>query len=79
MWELLDHPTVRAVLVLGVVLLIAYFGFQVIFALRPNTSTSHTNPTDLASEFEEMRSGGDISDEELRNIKSVLGRDPRSQ
>jgi hypothetical protein len=75
MWDLLGHPTVRAVLVIGFVLVVAYFGFQVIFALRPNTSTADTSPTDLLSDFEEMQSGGDINEEELRNIKSVLGRD----
>ena len=79
MWDLLGHPTVRAVLLIGFVLVVAYIGFQVVFALRPNSSIADTSPTELGSEFEEMRSGGDINEEELRNIKAVLGRDrPKS-
>lgn len=74
MWDLLAHPTVRAVLVVVVVLVVAYVGFQVLFALRPKTSTDDINPTELMADFEEMQSGGDINEVELRNIKAVLGR-----
>jgi hypothetical protein len=74
MWDLLAHPTVRSVLVVVVVLVVAYIGFQVLFALRPKTSIADINPTELMTDFEEMQSGGDINEEELRNIKAVLGR-----
>jgi hypothetical protein len=75
MWDLLGHTYVRVVLVSAAVLVVAYAGLRVVLALRPKTSIDDTSPTDLMSDFEEMRSGGDINEEELRNIKAVLGRD----
>jgi uncharacterized membrane protein len=74
MWDLLSHPVVRAVLVVVVVLVVAYVCFQILFALRPKTSKDDINPTEMELDLEEMRSGGDISEQELRNIKAVLGR-----
>ena len=74
MWEWLSLPAVQATA--GVVALLAaiYGGVQAIFALRPKTSKVDTSVSHLARNFEEMRLGGDISDEELRNIKSVIGK-----
>ncbi len=74
MWDWLSLPAVQAVM--GVVLLLAilYGGVQAILALRPSTCKVDTNVEYLAENFEEMRLEGDISDQELRNIKSVLGK-----
>lgn len=74
MWDLLAQPTVRSIIVVVIVLVVAYIGIQVLFALRPKTSTADINPTGLMTDFEEMQSAGDINEEELRNIRAVLGR-----
>lgn len=74
MWDLLAHPTARSILMVVVVLVAAYVAIQLLLALRPKTSIGDINPTELMTDFEEMRSGGDINEEELRNIKAVLGR-----
>ncbi len=72
MADWLSLPTLQAVV--GVVLLLAviYGGLQAILALRPSTCKVDTCVDHLAQNFEEMRLEGDISDEELRNIRSVL-------
>ncbi len=74
MADWLSLPTLQAVV--GVVLLLAaiYGGLQATLALRPSTCKVDTCVDHLAQNFEEMRLEGDISDEELRNIKSVLGK-----
>lgn len=74
MWDWLSLPAVQVVLATLTMLAIIYVGWQVAWALRPSTCTGDTNVDHLARNFEEMQLGGDISDEELRNIKSVLGK-----
>lgn len=72
MWELLSQRHVQVglnVLALTAVLVVAY---AVIAAIRRSTSTSATDNRDLADDFEEMRLGGDINEEELRTIRAVL-------
>lgn len=74
MWDWVSLPAVQVVV--GVVLLLAliYGGLQAILALRPSTSKVDTSDEHLVRNFEEMRLEGGISDEELRNIRSVLGK-----
>ena len=57
-----------------VLLVVVYAAFQVIFRLRPSTSISDTSGDNLVQNFEEMQLEGDIDEEELRKIKSVLGK-----
>lgn len=74
MWDWLSLPAVQVVLATLTMLAVIYGGWQIALALRPSTRTGDTNVDHLARNFEEMQLGGDISDEELRNIKSVLGK-----
>ena len=74
MWDWLSLSAVQVVLATVTLLAVIYGGLQIIWALRPSTCTGDTNVDHLARNFEEMQLGGDISDEELRNIKSVLGK-----
>ncbi len=76
MWDLLNYPTTQAVVGIGLILVVTYFGFQVLAGLRPSIRKADTSETDLVSGFEEMRREGDINAQELRNIKAVLGRNP---
>ena len=74
MGDWLRHPATQTVLGIGVVLVASYYGFRILMALRPSTSKADTSATDLVGDFEEMQTAGDISAEELRNIRAVLGR-----
>lgn len=74
MWVWLSHPTVQAVLAVAILIAVVYAGIQAVMALRPTTSKADSSVDDLSRNFEEMRFEGDISDEELRSIKAVLGK-----
>ena len=74
MWDWLSLSAVQAVVGVTLLLAVIYGGGQAILALRPSTCKVDTSVEHLAQNFEEMRLEGDISDEELRNIKSVLGK-----
>ena len=74
MWELLTIPTVQAAAAVLVMSAAVFVGWQVALALRPATSKADTSVDDLAQNFEEMQLGGDISCEELRTIRAVLGK-----
>jgi hypothetical protein len=72
--EILQQPTVQAVLSVAGVLLVVYAAILIIGRLRPSTIKADTSVEDLAANFEEMRLEGDIDDAELRKIKAVLGK-----
>ncbi len=74
MWVGLSSPIVHALLGVAILLTVVYVGLQAIIALRPSTSKVDTYDENLAQNFEEMQLEGEISDEELRTIKSVLGK-----
>ncbi|MEM8734131.1 MAG: hypothetical protein AAGG44_07910 [Planctomycetota bacterium] len=74
MLELLNHPTVQAILAVAVLLIVVYLSILVLARLRPSTSKADMSVEDLAANFEEMRLEGDIDEAELRKIKSVLGK-----
>ncbi len=74
MWDWFSSPIVQALLGVAVLLAAVYVGWQAIIALRPSTCKVDTNVDRLAQNFEEMQLEGALSDEELRTIKSVLGR-----
>ncbi|MFK7735514.1 MAG: hypothetical protein AB8B50_05790 [Pirellulaceae bacterium] len=74
MVEILQQPTVQAVLSIAVVLALIYAAIVIVGRLRPSTIKADTSVEDLAANFEEMRLEGDIDDAELRKIKSVLGK-----
>ncbi len=72
MWDLLSQTKVQAALGTVGLLLVLFMAHRVIEALRPSTSKDDTVDRDLGQDFEEMRLGGDINEEELRSIKAVL-------
>lgn len=74
MLEILQQPTVQAVLSVAIVLALVYAAIVVIGRLRPSTIKADTSVEDLAANFEEMRLEGDIDEAELRKIKAVLGK-----
>lgn len=72
MWDLLSQTKVQAALGTASLLLVSFVAYRVIEALRAATSKDDTIDRDLRHDFEEMRLGGDINEEELRSIKAVL-------
>lgn len=76
--EMLSNPKVQAVLAVAAVMIVSFVGYQVVMRLRPSTSKADTNPADAMANFEEMKLQGDIDEGELRQIKTVLGKQQQS-
>lgn len=74
MWEVLSPHAVQAILAILGLMVVVFVGFQVLTALRPSTSKADTSPPSLGQDFEEMYLEGDVDAEELRRIKTVLGK-----
>ena len=76
-WTLLFTPTFQAVLGVLILLAVCWFAIYVMARLR-DSNTQDVPLHDLVQKnFEEMRSGGDISDVEFRKITSLLAEKPR--
>ncbi len=77
MGKLLSSPTSQAVLGVLVLLAVCWLAIYVMSRLR-GSNTQDVPLDDLVRKnFEEMRSGGYISDAEFRNITSLLEEKPR--
>ena len=76
-WKLLSSSTFQAAL--GVLIVVAVCWVAVYVMARWRDSNKHDVPIDdlLRKNFEEMRSGGEISETEFRNITSLLEENPR--
>jgi len=74
---LLYSPTFQAVL--GVLILLAVCWLAIYVMARLRESNTQDEPLDevVLKNFEEMRSGGDISDAEFRKLTSLLEEKPR--
>ena len=76
-WNLLSSSTFQAAL--GVLIVVAVCCLAVYVMSRLRDSNKQDEPLDdlLRKNFEEMRSGGEISETEFRNITSLLEEKPR--
>ena len=76
-WTLLFTPTFQAVLGILILLAVCWLAIYVMARLR-DSNTQDVPLHDLVQKnFEEMRSGGYISDVEFRKITSLLAEKPR--
>ena len=76
-WTLLFTPTFQAVLGILILLAVCWLAIYVMARLR-DSNTQDVPLHDLVQKnFEEMRSGGDISDVEFRKITTLLAEKPR--
>ena len=76
-WKLLSTPTFQAVLGVLILLAVCWLAIYVMARLR-DSNTQDVPLHDLVQKnFEEMRSGGDISDAEFRKITTLLADKPR--
>ncbi len=76
-WKLLSSSTFQATLGVLIVLAVCWLAIYVMARLRD--SNTQDDPLDdlVRKNFEEMRSGGTLTDAEFRNITSLLAEKPR--
>jgi uncharacterized membrane protein len=72
-WNLLNNPTIQAALGVLIVLTVSAIAFHLLSKLRGSNNQDHSTADLLQKNFEEMRSGGDISEAEFRRISASLG------
>ena len=76
-WTLLFTPTFQAVLGVLILLAVCWFAIYVMARLRDSNNQDVPLHDLVQKNFEEMRTGGDISDVEFRKITSLLAEKPR--
>jgi hypothetical protein len=76
-WKLLSSSTFQAALGVLIVLAVCWLAFYVMARLRDSNKQDVPLDALLRKNFEEMRSGGAISETEFRNITSLLEENPR--
>ena len=75
-WKLLSSPTLQTFLGVLILLAVCWLAIYVMARLRDSNTQDVALDDLLRKNFEEMRSGGDISDAEFRNITSLLEEKP---
>lgn len=80
MLEVLNNPTVQAVLGIVVLCVLIAAGFYLVSIFRDYAANDHQRADDMLANLREMHLQGDISDEEFRTIqaKTNLKRDADS-
>ena len=74
--KLLSNPTFQASLGVLILLTVCWLAFYVMSQLRESNAQDIPLHDLVKKNFEEMRSGGDISDTEFRKITSLLSGKP---
>jgi hypothetical protein len=77
LWDSLSSSVFQSVLGVLIVLAVCWLAFYVMSRLRDSNTLDVPLEELVRNNFEEMRSGGDISDAEFRNITSLLEARPR--
>ncbi len=77
MLEILNNPTVQAVLGIVVLCVLMAAGFYLVSIFRDYAANDHQGADDMLANLREMHLQGDISEEEFRTIqaKTNLKRD----
>ena len=73
MSELLATPATRIVLSVAILVILILFAWYVLRNFRGRIDEDIPGRNDHLDNFREIRSKGDISEAEFRNIKTVLG------
>jgi uncharacterized membrane protein len=74
MQEFLTTTTAKAVLWVGVLMVMLAMGYYLVRRFRDRIDDDRQSASDLLTNFREMHHEGDISETEFRTIKTVLGR-----
>ena len=72
MLEVLTTPSGKAVIWVTVLLVVAVVGWYVVLRFRDISDDDHPTPSELLTNFRELRQEGDISEQEYRTIKTAL-------
>ena len=75
-WKLLSSSTVQATLGVMIVLAVCWLAIYVMARLRDSNTQDVPLDDLIRKNFEEMRSGGTLTDAEFRNITSLLEEKP---
>ncbi|HVX59494.1 MAG TPA: hypothetical protein VHC19_02800 [Pirellulales bacterium] len=72
MSEFMQKPEARLVLLAAVTAVLAAVGIYVVAKVRRSFMESGPSSTDLITNFRELHSEGELTDEEYRTIKATL-------
>ncbi|HEV3003461.1 MAG TPA: hypothetical protein VGX78_03325 [Pirellulales bacterium] len=72
MTEILQSPEARLVLWLTVVAILILLGIYAVSKVRESSDEKGSDPHELLSNFRELHSQGELSDDEYRTIKTML-------
>lgn len=72
-WEkFLAEPLVRAAMLFAVIAVLAALGALIVSRFRGREDEEQPAASEMLSKFRELHSQGELSDEEFRNIKTLL-------
>jgi uncharacterized membrane protein len=74
MWSILTQPSVQAAMSVLALLVVCFLSAKGLARIRDLSRYTRREQRDATTNFEEMHLAGDISDQEYRNIQSVLGK-----
>jgi uncharacterized membrane protein len=72
MAELLQSPEARLVLWLTIVAIMFVLGIYAVSKVRESSGEKGSGPNEMLSNFRELHSQGELSDDEYRTIKTML-------
>jgi uncharacterized membrane protein len=75
----LEEPSVRLIFALAVFAVLLLIGGYVITRYRQNMRNPTLGANELLSNFRELNSEGQLSDEEFRTIKSMLAHEAKQE
>ncbi len=79
MLEFLATPPAQAVLSVATLIALMVFGYYLVRRFGGRAGDDEQVSSELLTNFREMHHQGDISDDEYRNIKTVLGAELQGQ
>ena len=72
MEDLLAHPLVRAGLLFAAIAVLTGLGALVVARFRGGAEDDQVHASELLTKFRELHARGQLTDQEFRNIKSLL-------
>lgn len=72
MWEILQTPAARYVMLFAAMAIVIAIGVYLIRKVRPSEEEQFSPSSELITNFRELRSEGKLSEDEYRTIKSKL-------
>ncbi len=73
MWEFLRTTPAQAVIWVTVLLVLAAVGIYIVFHFRRGKAERNISANEMLTGFRQLHDGGELTPNEFRKIKSVLG------